>query len=337
MGFGSWLRGFKNEMGLCLRPTLIELNFVIRRVRGDPLSLVGAIIVLFFVVVGLLTPLLAPPSHGVDPYICPYDGPQIGETKIYPPPSPPSPGHPFGTLQGYDIYYGCIWGTRTAFRIGFLVIFIALALGLFIGCVAGYFGGLIDELLMRLADIFFAFPGLLLAIVLVVALPSMWPVNLGPISFAVALSHLYKLVLALAVVGWPSYARLIRGEIVKVKHEDYVEAAKAIGCSGRRVLVKHILPNSMYPLLTMAFLNFGKIVLFAATLSFLGFGPEIGYADWATMISHSRPWIVTTPQDPFRFGYTWITPSIFIFAFILGWSLLGDALRDILDPTLGRR
>jgi len=336
VGFGSWLGGLKNEIGIRLRPNLIELKVVIRRVGGDPLSLLGAIIVLFFVSIGLLTPLLARPSHGVDPYICPYDGPTMGEFKIYPPPSPPSPEHPFGTLQGFDIYYGCIWGTRTAFRVGSIVILIALALGLSIGCVAGYNGGLIDELLMRFADIFFAFPGLLLAIVLVVALPSVWPVTLGPISFAVALSQLDKLVLALALVGWPSYARVIRSEIFRVKQEDYVEAAKAIGCSGRRILVKHILPNSMYPILTMAFLNFGKTVLFAATLSFLGFGPETGYADWATIISHSRNWIVTTPQDPFRFSFTWITPSMFIFAFILGWSLLGDALRDIMDPTLRR-
>jgi len=314
----------------------MEFQVVMRRVRGDPLSLVGAMIVLFFMMVGLLAPLLAPPSHGVDPYICPYDGPMIGELKIYPPPSPPSPEHPFGTLQGFDIYYGCIWGTRTAFRVGIPVIFIALALGLLIGCTAGYGRGLVDELLMRLADIFFAFPGILLAIVLVVALPSEWQINLGPIRFAVTLSQLDKLVLALALVGWPSYARVIRSEMLRVKQEDYVEAAKAIGCSGFRVLVQHILPNSMYPILTMAFLNFGKTVLFAATLSFLGFGPEIGYADWATIISHSRNWIVTAPQDPFRFSFTWITPSMFTFALILGWSLLGDALRDILDPTLRR-
>lgn len=336
MGFGSWLGDFKNEIGFRLRPTLMEFQVVMRRVRGDPLSLVGAMIVLFFMMVGLLAPLLAPPSHGVDPYICPYDGPMIGELKIYPPPSPPSPEHPFGTLQGFDIYYGCIWGTRTAFRVGIPVIFIALALGLLIGCTAGYGRGLVDELLMRLADIFFAFPGILLAIVLVVALPSEWQINLGPIRFAVTLSQLDKLVLALALVGWPSYARVIRSEMLRVKQEDYVEAAKAIGCSGFRVLVQHILPNSMYPILTMAFLNFGKTVLFAATLSFLGFGPEIGYADWATIISHSRNWIVTAPQDPFRFSFTWITPSMFTFALILGWSLLGDALRDILDPTLRR-
>ncbi len=332
MGFRSRLEGFRSEV----RPTVNELRFLAHRVRSNPLSIVGVILLLFFFVVGLLAPLLAPPIPGEDPYMCPYDGP-IYRDWITSLPSPPSAKHLFGTLKGYDIWHGCIWGTRTAFRTGLLVIFVALTIGLVIGCVAGYYGGLIDELMMRFADIFFAFPGLLLAMVLVVALPSMWPVNLGPLSFTVSLSRLDKLVLALALVGWPSYARLIRGEIVKVKHEDYVEAAKAIGCSDFRVMGKHILPNSIYPVLIMMFLNMGGVVLSAATLGFLGFGPEVGYADWATMISQSREYVIWTIQDPFRFGYTWAIPSVFVFAFILGWSLLGDALRDIMDPMIRRR
>jgi len=331
VGFKSRLDRFRSEM----RPTIRELKFLTHKVKRNPLSLSGGIILLFFFAVALLAPLLAPPMPGEDPYISPYDGPPYKEW-ISPLPTSPSSKHPFGTLKGYDIYYGCIWGTRTAFRIGLLVTFVTLAVGLVIGCVAGYYGGLIDELMMRFADIFFAFPGLLLAIVMVVALPSVWPVNLGPIAFEVALSPLDKLVLALALVGWPSYARIIRGEIAKVKHEDYVEAAKAVGCSDLRVMVKHILPNSMFPILIMAFLNLGGIVLSAATLSFLGFGPKMGYADWATIISHSRDYIVN-PQDPFGLSYTWIIPSVFIFAFILGWSLLGDTLRDILDPMMRRR
>lgn len=189
---------------------------------------------------------------------------------------------------------------------------------------------------MRFTDIAFAFPGLLLAMVMVIALPTVWPVNLGPISFTVRLSRLDKLVLALALVEWPSYARLIRGEMMKVKHEDYVEAAKAIGCSDRRVMVRHILPNSINPIVIMAFLNIGGIVLSLATLSFLGFGPRMGYADWATIISHSRNYIMGTPQDPFKYAYTFIIPSTFVFTFILAWSLLGDALRDMLDPMIRR-
>ena len=337
MGFGAWLGGVKYEMGVRLRPTLMESKFVIRRVTENPLSLIGATILLSFILVGLLAPLLAPPSPGEDPYIIPYEGPLRHKYTVLPLPTSPNPKHPFGTLDGYDLYYGCIWGTRTAFRVGLLVIFGALVIGLFIGCVAGYYGGLIDTLMMRFADVFFAFPSLLFAMVLVVALPSVWPVNLGPISFDVAFSSLDKLMVALVFVRWPFYARLIRGEIMKVEHEDYIEAAKAVGCSGPRVMVKHILPNSIYPILIMAFLDIGGTVLSAATLSFLGFGPRVGYADWGAIINDAHVYILGSSQDPFKYVYTFFYPCIFISAFVLAWSLLGDTLRDILDPAIRRR
>jgi len=335
MGFKSRLREFKNEM----RPTVRELKFVIDRVISNPLSLVGAEFLLFFVGVALLAPLLAPPMPNEDPYNIPYSGSGPSWGHYIPPlPSPPNAVHPFGTLKGYDIYYGCIWGTRTAFRTSLLVIFGALVIGLFIGCVAGYCGGFIDVLMMRFADIFFAVPGLLLALVFIVAWPSVWSVNLDPLRFTVAFSRLDKLIVALVLVRWPYYARLIRGEILKVKNEDYVEAAKAIGCSGLRVMVRHIVPNSIYPILTMAFLDIGGIVLSFATLSFLGFGPPVMYADWATIISHSVNYILpVTSQDPFAYAYTFIIPSMFISGFILAWSLVGDALRGLLDPMIRRR
>ena len=332
MSFKSRLEDFRSE----IRHRIRDLKFIAHKVKSNPLSLVGAIMLSFFFSIALLAPLLAPPTPGEDPYICPYEGPLWREV-IFPLPSPPSSEHPFGTLKGYDIYYGCVWGARTALRTSLLVVFIALPIGLFIGCVAGYFGGFIDELMMRFVDIVFAFPSLLFAMVLVVALPSMLPVNLGPIGFTLRLSHLDKLVLALALVEWPSYTRLIRGEIMKVKHEDYVEAAKAIGCSDLRVMVRHILPNSIYPVVIMAFLNIGGVVLSLATLSFLGFGSKMGYADWAIMISHSRNYIMGTSQDFLKYTYTFMIPGLFISTFIIAWSLLGDTLRDILDPMIGRR
>lgn len=340
LGFGAWLRGFKIEMGVRMRPTLRELRFVIRRVIGNPLSLVGATMLLGFILVGLLAPLLAPPLPGEDPYIMPYDGPPGGRGEgawIKPLPKPPSAKYLLGTLDGYDLYYGCIWGVRTAFRISLLVIFGTLVVGLFIGCVAGYCGGLIDELMMRFADIFLALPGLLLAMVFIVALPSVWPVNLGPISFTVAFSSLDMVLVALVLVRWPFYARLIRGEIVKVKGLEYVEAAKAIGCSGPRVMVRHILPNSIYPILIMAFLDIGGIVLSAATLSFLGFGAMTGYAEWGTIINGAQRFILGSAQDPLKYAHTFVFPSMFISTFIIAWSLLGDTLRNILDPAIRRR
>lgn len=285
---------------------------------------------LFFVIIALLAPLLAPPTPG-DPYIIPYDGPPI--TYILPLPSPPSAEHPFGTLLGYDIYYGVIWGTRAAFSTSLMVMFGTLLIGVLMGSVASYCGGIVDELMMRIADIFFAFPDFLLAVVLFTVLPSVWSVNLGPIRFAATFSNIDKLIIALVLVKWPSYSRLVRGEILRVKSENYVEAAKAIGCSGPRVLFRHILPNSMFPILTMAFLDIGGIVLSLATLSFLGFGAEMGYADWATMITESRSYIL----GGFKYAYTFIIPSVFISSFILAWSLLGDAMRNLLDPVIRRR
>jgi len=297
-----------------IQPNIKELKFMFTRVRKNPLSLLGLSIIAFYVVIALIAPVLCPPS-GIDPYKIPRD-------RYYPTPQPPSDRHPFGTAEGqFDIYYGTVWGTRTAFRIGIWVTFASLAIGLVIGLISGYYGGVIDEVMMRFTDIIFAFPGLILAMALVTA-------------FGVGLDNV---LLALVLVGWPSYTRLIRGEILRVKEEDYVEAAKAVGCSDLRVMVRHILPNTIYPILIMASLDIGAIVLSAAALSFLGLGAPVGYADWGQMISYSQNWIFAGTNNPWQYWYTFIIPGLFIFTFVLGWNLLGDALRDILDPTLRRR
>jgi len=312
--------------------------------KSNILSLIGVAIIVFFILIALLAPLLAPPVPGQDPYICPYDGP-LDPGWVNPPPYPPGPEHLFGTMDGFDIYYGCIWGARIAFYIGLLTILVEVIVGLFVGSIAGYYGGLIDDVLMQVTDIFFAFPSILLAMIVIVVLPSEWSLNLGLFSISLALSDLEKLAFSMAVAGWPFYTRLIRGEIIKVKSEDYVEAAKAIGCSSARITTRHILPNAIYPLLIMVFLDFGGVTLIAATLSFLGFGlgPQEGYinwngyAEWGTMISGSRNYLFAYQQEPFKWIFTFLYPFLFIFAFVLGWSLVGDALRNILDPTLRGR
>jgi peptide/nickel transport system permease protein len=310
---------FKNRM----KPTLRELKFTTKRIKRSPLSIVGIAIVTFYAVLALLAPVIAPPYGRAlrDAYQVPNDG--WGDE-----PKPPGQWgsqehwHIFGTAQGqFDIFYGCVWGTRTAFRIGFVVVAAALVIGLVIGSISGYYGGIIDEIMMRFTDIIFAFPGLILCMALVVAF--------GP--------TLDSVVLALCLVGWPSYTRVIRGEVLRVRSEDYVEAAKAAGCSDFRVVTKHILPNAIYPVLIMASLDIGAIVLTAAALSFLGLYGTSGYADWGQMISYSRNWIVGPPTDPYKYWFTFLIPGIFIFIFVLGWNLLGDAFRDILDPTLRRR
>jgi len=305
----SWAE-FKKSMG----PTIAELRFTARRIKESPLSIMGIAIIIFFALIALLAPILAPPVNR-NPYIMPHDGWE----RV---PKPPSPKHIFGTTSGqYDIFYGCIWGTRTAFYVGFEVVGISLLIGIVVGSISGYYGGIVDEIMMRFTDIIYAFPGLILAMALVVAFGR----------------SLESILLALVLVSWPTYTRVTRGEVLKVKQTDYVEAAKAIGCSDLRIIVRHILPNSIYPVLIMASLNIGSVVLTAAALSFLGLGAGESYADWGQLISNSRDYIMGTAANPLAYWHTWLIPGLFIFMFVLGWNLLGDAFRDILDPTIRRR
>jgi len=302
---------FRAGMG----PLVKELKFSLSRIKKSPLSVVGISILVFFGAIAVLAPVLSPPEPGGDPYMIPRVGFAFE-------PTPPSAQHIFGTAEGqYDIYYGVIWGTRTAFRIGVIVVAGILAISLVVGTLAGFYGGIIDELLMRFTDIVWAFPGLILAMAFVVAF--------GP--------GLDNVMIALILVSWSSYARVIRSEILRVKQEDYVEAAKAVGCSDLRVMLRHIIPNSIYPIVIMASLDIGAIVLSAAALSFLGLGAPMGYADWGQMISFSRNWIMGRPGQPYIYWFTYWIPGVFIFTFVLGWNLLGDAFRDIMDPTLRRR
>ncbi len=292
-----------------------ELKFTIRRIRESPLSIAGLAIILFFTTLAILAPVIAPPKPGRDPFMIPRFG-------YYPTPSPPSPEHPFGLTGGqYDLFYGCIWGTITAFRVGLIGVAGALAIGITVGAISGYFGGTLDDILMRIVDIVYAVPGLILAMAFVVA-------------FGVSLDNVIK---ALVLVGWPTYARLTRAGVLQIKQEDYVESARAIGASSVRILLKHILPNSIYPVIILSTLDMGSMVLTAAALSFLGVGAPVGYADWGQLIAMSRNWLLGTSGNPFAYWYTYTYPGIFIFTFVLGWNLLGDAFRDILDPTLRRR
>ncbi|HEY50210.1 MAG TPA: ABC transporter permease [Dehalococcoidia bacterium] len=287
-----------------------------RQLTRNPLSLMGIIIIVFFVIIAIFAPLIAPTPEGHrDAYMIPRDG--YSAT-----PQPPSEEHRFGTTQGqYDIFYGVIWGTRSAFHVGLVVIGVVLAIGILLGSVAGYFGGVLDEVIMRITDIFMAFPGLILAMAIVAVL--------GP--------SLRSVMIALTVVAWPSYARLIRGDILQVREEDFIEASRGLGASSGRVIIRHALPNAIYPTLVMASLDIGAIVLAASALSFLGLGAPEGYADWGQLTSFARNWIVGPPGNPLKYWYAVTIPGLFILFFVLGWNLLGDAFRDILDPRLARR
>lgn len=285
-----------------------------RRLLVNPASLLGILLVLMFVIVAVLAPVLAPPRNARDPYTIPRDG-------FSPEPRAPSEKHPFGTTEGqYDIYYGVIWGTRTAFKVGLIITASTLAIGLLIGAIAGFYGGWIDEILMRVVEVFLAFPFLLAAITMATVLQA----RLG--------RGLIVSMIALIVFGWTTYARLIRGDILSVKERDYVLSARTIGVRDPLIIWRHILPNAIYPTLVVASLDIGTYVLAFAGLSFLGLGAEVGYADWGQLISFARNWIPTLSKH----WYIVIYPSAAILFFVLGWNLIGDAFRDILDPKMRR-
>ncbi len=332
--------------GLAARTQLPDM---VRRLILNPLSLTGLIIVFIFIFVAVAAPYLAPPQRAREPYRMPRDGFRME-------PQPPSEKHPFGTTEGqYDIYYGVVWGTRTAFRVGVVITFATVLIGLVIGSTAAYYGGWFDEILMRIVEIFMTFPFLLAAITLVAVLQTIYGRAGGGILKAILMSatkflafiafgqlpwknldpSAVKLItgmVALIAFGWMTYARLIRGDILSVKERDYVMAARTLGASDLRILLKHILPNAIYPTLVVASMDIGSYVLSFSALSFLGLGAEIGYADWGQMISFARNWIPRLSD----YWYIIIYPGTAILLFVLGWNLIGDAFRDILDPKLRR-
>jgi peptide/nickel transport system permease protein len=286
---------------------------VLRKMFRNPVSIAGITLVLLFIFIAIFAPLLARPEYPWNPYMMP----QSGLSAV---PQPPSPQHIFGTTQGqYGIYYGVIWGTRTAITVGVVVIGLALIIGVFIGTMAAYFGGWIDELLMRITDIFLAFPFFVGVIVVITII--------GP--------GITNVMWALVIFYWMTYARLIRGSILEVKENQYIMAAIAVGTPGRRIITRHWLPNSIYPVIIQASMDMATIPLTAAALSFLGLGAPVGYADWGQLASFARNWIVTpSGGNPFQYWYTIFFPSVTIVLYALGWNLLGDTLRDILDPRM---
>jgi peptide/nickel transport system permease protein len=308
------------------------------------MTLAGIILLILFIVVALGAPMFAPvPKNSRDQYMIPRDG---FSTE----PSPPSEEHPLGTTEGqYDIFYGVIWGTRTAFRIGVVITFVTTVVGLFIGSISAFYGGWLDELLMRITEIFQAFPFLLAAITLTSVLQTIYGRGeAGPLMFMAKILALLTFgqslaknvdpvqlqiltgMLAIIFFGWMTYARVIRGNILSVREYEYSLAARTIGASDMRILFRHLLPNAVFPVLVIASMDIGSYVLTFAALSFLGLGAQRGYADWGQMISFARNWIPSLA----KFWYIVVYPGMAIVFFVLAWNLVGDALRDILDPRL---
>ena len=283
---------------------------ILKQLLQNKTSLTGLIFIALFAITALLAPFLAKPQNPSDSYKMPQASYEIE-------PMQPSQSHLFGTTENqYDLYYGVVWGARLAFKISIVVVFFAVIIGVLVGGLAGYKGGIIDEVLMRLTDIVFAVPSMVLAMVIAALLGR----------------GMLNMLLALTVVAWPSYARLIRGEVLKIKELDYVASARAMGAGGLHIFFKHIFPNALSPLIIMAGLDMGYIVLTASSLSFLGLGVPAGTADWGQLVALSRNWILGTYGNPFAYWYTIIFPGGALVLFVLSWNLLGDGLRDVLDP-----
>ncbi len=306
---------------------------ILRGLIKTPASILGFTLIGLFILVAIFAPVIAPPV-GKDAYKIPRDG---FSSEPLPPGSawekkvPELPFwykaltgndewvHLLGTAQGqYDIFYGLVWGTRTAFRTGFIVVVATFLIGVIIGSVSAYFGGLVDNIIMRIVDIFMTLPFILAALIAAAVLTPVIGKTLVPS------------ILALITFGWMGYARIVRGDILSVKERDYILAARVVGVKDSRILFRHILPNAIFPTLVLASLGIGDVVLSFAALSFLGIGTEIGYADWGQILSFARNWITSLQT----YWYIVVFPGLTLVLFVMGWNLVGDALRDVLDPRM---
>ncbi|MFC7233002.1 nickel transporter permease [Saliphagus sp. GCM10025308] len=267
-----------------------------RQFRSNTLNVVGLVIVLVILFSALLAPFLTPYEPAE----------QDLENRL----ESPSVDHPLGTDQlGRDILTRLLYGARISLRIGLAVVGISLAIGTAVGVTAGYAGGYVDEALMRFVDVLLAFPGLLLALVIAGIL--------GP--------SLTNIMIALAVVGWTRYARVIRGSVLSVKEQEFVKASQLMGVGRLRIVGRHIVPNVIGPVVVLATIDMAGVILGTAGLSFLGLGAQPPTPEWGTMISEGRNYL----QDAW-----WVVnfPGLAIMLAVLGFNLLGDGLRDVLDP-----
>lgn len=304
----------------------------VAKLRRNKLAVTGLIVTLLFMLTAVFAPLIAKPSGnclrdlnmtspnqvynplGAPFWVAIFAPPQscyqTTRVSFSPIPTPPSSTAYLGTSQGYDLFYGLIWGTRTMLKLGLVIVGITLLVGIVVGSVSGYYGGWIDNIIQRFIDIIFSFPSLILNVVLITIL--------GRSIFAI--------VLAFTVTGWASYARLIRGEVLRTRKLEYVDGARSLGANDWRMISKHVIPNSITPLLTTAILDLGTIPLQIAALSFLGIGLPDGYTDWGQLMNYARSWL----DGPY--WYVTVFPAAFIILFSLGWNLFGDAVRDAFDP-----
>ena len=286
-----------SEIAVGTRPARRRLG--IPAAWRQPLAIVGAVIAVAWIVIAIFAPLIAP--H--DPL-----------AQNFPPSQSPSLHYFFGTDElGRDVFSRVIYGSRVSLPIALALVAIAMTIGSILGAIAGYFRGFADGVLMRTADLVFAFPAIILAMVVA----------------AVLGRGLFNAALAIVVVAWPSYARVVRSLVLSIGDSEYVQSARLLGATSRRTLVRDVLPNVAGPVFVLATLDLATAILLLSGLSFLGLGAQPPTAEWGSMVAEGTQY----------FQWWWIGtfPGLAIFTVVLAFNFLGDSLRDVFDPRTVRR
>ena len=279
-------------------PRVNELKRFVRVFLGRGVVVFGMVVILLFILIAIFAPLLAP----YDPY----------ENDVGNALAPPSQAHLLGTdALGRDILSRVLYGSRTSLIIGLSVVAISTIVGIVLGITAGYLGGWVQTVIMRLIDAYMAFPMIILALVVASVLG-------GGVK---------NVIIALSVAMMPGYARLMCGQTLTIKENDYIMAERSIGAPGLRVMVRHILPNCLSPLIVMVTMMLGSVILAESGLSFLGIGITAPTAAWGSMVNDGRPYLLSQPALSFA-------PGIAIMLVVFAFNMIGDGLRDALDPSL---
>ncbi|MFW0861271.1 MAG: nickel transporter permease [Dethiobacter sp.] len=276
-------------------PPFLEM---VKRLKKHKLAVTGLAIITVLCFIALFAPLIAPHDpnklHLAHRLFSPGDGYLMGTDNL-----------------GRCLFSRLVFGSRVTLLVGFFVVGITSTVGVALGVVAGYQGGIIDEIIMRCVDILLAFPGIILALVIAGIL--------GP--------SLFNIMFAMSIIGWTGYARVVRGAVLSVKEREFVEAARSLGASDSRIMLRHILPNVMAPVIVMATLGMAHVILAATALSFLGLGVQSPDAEWGSMLNAGRLFMRTAPHMT-------VFPGLAIMITVLAFNFLGDGLRDALDPWL---
>jgi len=293
---------------LALAPRLRSLRFNMYLMSRSITAIIGLVLLAILIFIVAFPWIFAQPNYP-DPY-------QMRFNLDYRLPQPPgTAGFPLGSgTNGADYYYGLIWGARVSMEFAVEVVGLSILIGTLLGLIAGFKGGVIDEIIMRVTDVFLSIPSL----ILLMAIAS----TLG--------RDLTSTKLALIMVWWSGYTRLIRGQVLSIRENTYIDAARAAGTSETRIMFRHILPNSWAPVVVNATLDMGTVVLTLAGLSYIGLGARYGTSEWGSMIQAGQGYLV--------YGAWWmmIFPGIAIVSFVLAFNLIGDGLRDVLDPKMRR-